>query len=100
MTLDPALASDSTSWSYLVEIFSGLVRLDNQLNLVPDLSDHWELANGGSRYVFHLRPGIKFHSGRDVRPEDFKYAMERALSPATKSTIARQYLGDIVGADD
>ena len=99
-TLDPAQAGDSTSWSYLLQIFSGLVKLDNQLNVVPDLSDRWDVSADGMKYQFHLRPGVKFHSGRDVTPGDFKYAMERALNPATKSPIAKQYLGDIVGAQD
>ena len=99
-TLDPSLAGDSTSWTYLIQIWSGLVKLNDKLEIVPDLAERWDLSPDGKRYTFHLRPGVKFHSGRDVRPDDFKYAMQRALDPATKSTTAKQYLGDIVGAAD
>lgn len=99
-TLDPALAGDSTSWSYILQIFSGLVRLDDQLAVVPDLAERWDTTDGGRVYTFVLRPDIKFHSGRDVTAEDFKFAMTRALLPATGSRTARQYLGDIVGAID
>jgi oligopeptide transport system substrate-binding protein len=99
-TLDPSVAGDSTSWTYLLQVHSGLVRLDDKLQIVPDLAERWDLSPDGRRYEFHLRPGVKFHSGRDVRSEDFKYAMERALDPATKSNTAKQYLGDIVGAAD
>lgn len=100
VTLDPALSGDSTSWSYLIQIFSGLVRMDNQLQVVPDLAERWELSPDGRTYTFTLRANVRFHSGREVLAPDFKYAMERALNPATKSTGARQYLGDIVGAAD
>ena len=43
-SLDPALVSDSVSWSYLIQIFSGLVRLDDRLEVVPDLAERWELS--------------------------------------------------------
>jgi ABC-type transport system substrate-binding protein len=99
-TLDPAMSNDSVSWTYLIQIYSGLVRLNGQLEVVPDLAERWDLSSDGRTYTFRLRPGIRFHSGREVVAGDFKYAMERALNPATKSTIGRTYLGDIVGASD
>jgi ABC-type oligopeptide transport system substrate-binding subunit len=99
-TLDPALVGDSVSWGYLIQIFSGLVRLDDQLEVAPDLAERWEISPDGRTYTFTLRADAKFHSGREVMAEDFKYALERALKPATHSTTAHSYLGDIVGADD
>ena len=99
-TLDPAVAGDSVTWSYLIQIYSGLVRLDQKLEVVPDLAERWELSPDGRTYTFTLRQSIRFHSGREVQAADFKYAMERALNPATKSTVAKTYLGDIVGAAD
>jgi oligopeptide transport system substrate-binding protein len=94
-TLDPALVGDSVSWSYLIQIHSGLVRLDQSLAVVPDLADRWELSPDGTTYTFSIRPGARFHSGREVVAEDFVYAMRRALDPATGSTTAGSYLGDI-----
>jgi oligopeptide transport system substrate-binding protein len=99
-TLDPAVSGDSVTWSYLIQIYSGLVRLDQKLEIVPDLAERWELSPDGRTYTFTLRANARFHSGRAVEPGDFKYAMERALAPATKSKNAAQYLGDLVGAAD
>src|SRR3989304_1474441 len=45
-----------------------------------------------------LRAGARFHDGKPVTAQDFKYSMERAMKPATLSTTADTYLGDIVGA--
>src|SRR3989442_3550828 len=100
ITLDPAVAGDSVTWSYLIQIYSGLVRLDQKLEVVPDLAERWELSPDGRTYTFSLRAGARFHSGREVESADFKYAMERALSPATNSSNVMQYLGDVVGAAD
>ncbi len=37
-TLDPAVSSESTSHSYIMQLFSGLVRLDDKLEPVPDIA--------------------------------------------------------------
>jgi oligopeptide transport system substrate-binding protein len=83
-----------------MQIFSGLVRLDQELNIVPDIAESWEPSPDGKTYTFHLRQGVKFHNGREVKAADFKYSWERACDPATGSGTAATYLGDIVGAKD
>jgi oligopeptide transport system substrate-binding protein len=101
ITLDPALAADVASATYIVEIFSGLVTFDKDLNIVPDIAERWEVSSDGRTYTFRLRRGVLFHDGsRMVTAHDFKYSMERALNPRTGSTVALTYLGDIVGARD
>ena len=42
ITLDPAIAADFSSYTYVVHIFSGLVRLDHELRTVPDIAESWE----------------------------------------------------------
>ena len=97
VTLDPASCPDAASASYIVEIFSGLVTLDNELNVVEDIAQSYDLSPDGSTYTFHLREGVRFHNGREVRASDFKYSIERAADPQTRSPVAEAYLGDIVG---
>lgn len=99
-TLDPAVAQDVSSWSYLLEVFSGLVRLDDKLQVQPDIATSWTVTNGGRTYTFHLREDARFQDGRPITAQDFKYSLERTLDPATRSTVASTYLGDIVGASD
>jgi oligopeptide transport system substrate-binding protein len=100
MTLDPAIAADMSSYVYVMQIFSGLVRLDQNLTIVPDIAESWEPSSDNKTYTFHLRQGVKFHSGREVKAVDFKYSWERACDPDTGSGTAATYLGDIVGAKD
>lgn len=100
LTLDPALARSSTSLTYIVEIFSGLVSFDPELNLTPEIAKSWEISSDGKTYTFHLRDGVKFHNGKEVTASDFKYSMERACDPSTASQTAETYLGDIVGVQE
>ncbi|MBI4300058.1 MAG: peptide ABC transporter substrate-binding protein [Chloroflexi bacterium] len=102
-TLDPALSSDATSAAYVVEIFSGLVTLvrdGDGVKLAPDIADSWDVSSDGRTYTFHLNKDAKFHGGRAVTAQDFKYSFERAARTETESTVAEEYLGDIVGAAD
>jgi oligopeptide transport system substrate-binding protein len=99
-TLDPAMARESTSLEYIVEIFSGLVCFDPDLKITPDIAASWDITGNGTIYTFHLRHGVEFHSGRKVTANDFKYSLERACDPATGSQTAETYLGDIVGVKE
>jgi oligopeptide transport system substrate-binding protein len=100
LKLDPAISADMSSHLYVMQIFSGLVRLDQELNIVPDIAESWEPSSDGKTYTFYLRQGVKFHSGREVKAADFEYSWERACDPDTGSGTAATYLGDIVGAKD
>lgn len=77
-------------------VFTGLVSLDPQLQLVPDLAESWTIT-GGVVYTFRLRHNARFHNGRPVTAEDFVYSWERAADPATNSDTVITYLGDVVG---
>jgi ABC-type transport system substrate-binding protein len=99
-TLDPDLVTDFDSATYIVEIFSGLVSLNPDLQIVPDLAESWDVDESGTVYTFHLRQDAQFHDGKPVTAQDFKWSFERALDPATGSTVASLYLNDIVGAMD
>ena len=98
-SLDPAVIGDGTSNSYAIQIFSGLIRLDDDMEIVPDIAQDWTVSNDGREYTFNLRDDVYFHSGRRVKADDFKYSWERACQPTTGSQTAATYLGDITGVD-
>ena len=99
-TLDPHLAGDTTSAGIIVEVFGGLATIDQEIKIVPDLAEKWDITNGGRTYTFQLREGIKFHDGRPVNADDVKWSLERATDPATEAPTVDTFLGDIVGAKD
>ncbi len=102
ITLDPACASDAGSAEYIVEVFSGLVSFDKNLQIVPDLAESLpDISDDGTVYTFSLRHPVMFHDGsRQVTANDVKFSMERSLNPDTLSTVGTVYLDDIVGAKE
>lgn len=99
-TLDPHLSSDATSSTIIVEIFGGLVTINPELEIVPDLAREWEITDGGRGYRFSLVEDSKFHDGRAVTAQDIKWSMERAADPLTRDPVVDTYLGDILGVEE
>ena len=100
-TLDPAASNDALSASYIVQIFSGLLKLNDNLEPVPDIAANMPtISADGLTYTFQLRKDVKFSDGTPVTADDFQYSWERVANPATNSPTAAAYLGDIVGVSD
>ncbi|MBK9778466.1 MAG: peptide ABC transporter substrate-binding protein [Anaerolineales bacterium] len=78
-------------------VFSGLVMLDQNLNIRPDLAETWEVSGGGTIYTFKIRENARFHNGREVTAQDVAFSWERAASPELASDTVLTYLADIVG---
>jgi ABC-type transport system substrate-binding protein len=77
-TLDPAQATDLTSSAVIRQVFDALLELDETLVPTPALAERWTVSADQRAYTFHLRRGVKFHNGRDLRAADVKYSFERA----------------------
>jgi ABC-type oligopeptide transport system substrate-binding subunit len=96
-TLDPGLAADDGEITFVEQLFSGLVEYTPELSIVPDVAASWEVFDGGSRYVFHLRDDVFWSDGVPVTAHDFVYAWRRVLDPAMGSRNAG-LLYDLKGA--
>lgn len=68
--LDPRLGTDQSATRAFDLLLNGLVTKDTRGNLLPDLARSWEILDGGRRYRFHLRPGVRFHDGRTLDADD------------------------------
>ena len=64
-TLDPHLTTDGASIGIVVELFSGLVKLNSNESppVVADLAESWNISEDGTIYDFTLRPNLKFSDG-------------------------------------
>jgi MarR-like DNA-binding transcriptional regulator SgrR of sgrS sRNA len=74
ITLDPTLADDTGSGNVIGQLFSGLVELTPDMNVVPGVARSWEVSDGGRRYLFHLRDDVRWSDGTPVTAGDFEYA--------------------------
>jgi ABC-type oligopeptide transport system substrate-binding subunit len=98
-SLDPGLATDTTSANILNNIMDPLVRLDDELNPTPGLASSWDVTNGGKTVTFHLRTDGRWTNGDPVTAQDFEYSWKRTLSPQLGADYAYQFFG-IVGAQE
>lgn len=98
-TLDPGKVQDGDTIDMLSQVFEGLVGWDEQTKVVPKVAEKWEVQDDGKTYVFTLRKGVKFHNGREVTAEDFRWTFERNTDPKLGSGMT-QYISDIVGVDE
>ncbi|MCW1920731.1 ABC transporter substrate-binding protein [Rhodobacter sp. KR11] len=98
-TLDPAIGYDWQNWSMIKSLFDGLMDyVPGTTTLRPGLAESYEISPDGLTYTFKLRPGVKFHNGREMTAEDVRYSLGRVTDPATQSPGAG-FFGSIAGFD-
>lgn len=90
VTMDPAeqISEGVLQMSHLV--FDSLVRFDSQLQPVPRLATSWEQIDDKTMR-FHLREGVKFHSGNTMSADDVIFSFDRMSSSADFKAIFAPY---------
>jgi ABC-type transport system substrate-binding protein len=84
-TLDPALIVDVTGGTISAKLFNGLVRLDEGLQVIPDIAERWTISGDGLIYTFQLRRNVEYTNKQYVTADDIKYSFKRILDPKTRS---------------
>ena len=87
--------------SLVTEIHAGLFAFGGTggAEIKPNLAETFSTSDGGSRYEFRLRKGLKFSDGSELTASDVKWSWERALRLSTSGSRGRDALGVIRGAD-
>jgi oligopeptide transport system substrate-binding protein len=98
-SLDPGLASDTTSAAILLNLMDPLVLLDRENNPQPSMAESWDVSEDGKTVTFHLRSDGKWTNGDPVTAEDYEYSWKRTVSPELAADYAYQFYG-IVGAQE
>ena len=73
-SLDPGLATDTTSANILLNIMDPLVKLDGDLNAVPNAAESWDESEDATTVTFHLRDDLKWTNGDPVTADDYVYS--------------------------
>ena len=89
VSLDPAGQQDTTSSILLKHVYSTLLDIDDDGNIVGDLAESYELS-GTQDYVFQLREDAVFADGTPVTAQDVKFTFDRAKTmPKTLSNTSK-----------
>jgi peptide/nickel transport system substrate-binding protein len=90
--LDPTIAAPvaigQVTWQ---NIYQGLVRLDRDGKVQPQLAESWTIAASGLTYTFKLRANAKFQNGEPFNSSVAKFALDRAKAADSVNPQKRFY---------
>jgi len=80
-SLDPAQLNSETDSEIAQNIFNGLVKFDNDLNVVPDIATALpDVSSDKLTYTFKLRKDVTFSNGDKVTSADVLYSWNRGAA--------------------
>ncbi len=68
-------------------MYNRLVRQEDDGSAGPDLATSWSVSGDARIWTFHLRDGVRFHSGKLLGAEDVVYSLYHALDPKRGSPV-------------
>lgn len=99
-SFDPAALSAWDQTIVAANLLEGLMRLNPEgTDVELGIAKEWSVSDDGLVWTFLLRDNAKFHNGRAVTAQDFKYSFERVAHPDTASPAAWM-LNKLVGFDE
>lgn len=97
--IDPITYSELIANQVISNIYEPLTAVGADGAVVPALAESWEPLDGNMGFRFHLRKGVKFHSGRELTAKDVKFSYEQLILPGNKGGLNATYLDIVAGSD-
>jgi oligopeptide transport system substrate-binding protein len=95
-SMDPSLATDEYGFQFLGATMEGLYRLDEKGQTTEGIATKHEVSADGKTWTFTLREDAKWSNGDPVTANDFVYAWQRAVDPATGSEYGPYMMGGVI----
>lgn len=74
-------------------IFSGLLKYDYNGKLIGDLAEKYTISDDKKTYNFFLRPGVKWHDGKDFTADDVIFTVQAIQNPEYRSSLRASLQG-------
>jgi len=78
-TLDPNKAVAAGTQEVIQNMFHGLINITPGGEIIPELSESYEISDDLMKYTFKIRKGVKFHNGKALTPGDVAYTYRRYI---------------------
>jgi peptide/nickel transport system substrate-binding protein len=99
-SLDPHARNTLANFALVSSLYEALVTTDADMRLRPALAARWENPDR-STWVFHLRPGVRFHSGRTLQARDVVWSLQRmAVEPGLEMATYALYIEKAEAVDE
>lgn len=86
-SFDPHVGKETPAVAVTSNIYDTLVDVDPVSGeLIPQIAESWEQLDELT-YRFHIRKGMKFHNGEDLKADDVKFSLERAINSSAVSYL-------------
>lgn len=87
-SLDPHKISGTWENDVVGDLFEGLLTEAADGTRIPGVAASWDISDDGTVYTFTLRDDAKWSDGEPVTADDFVFAYQRILTPATAANYA------------
>lgn len=89
--LIPPLASDTSSSEITSKLFVGALKYDKELKIVPWAAKSYKILNEGRKLHFELRPGIRWHDGKELTAHDVEFTYRLMIDPNTPTAYSSNF---------
>lgn len=86
--MNPFRQANNLTSEVTYQIHEGLLTYSPDIELQPGLAREWELLDDGVTWRFHLREGVRFHTGNPFNAEVVKWNFETMLDPENPGVAA------------
>ncbi len=93
--LDAQIDNTGNSDRYHWQMYDGLYTFDKKGVPIPQIATDMSVSSDGLEYKFTMRRDVKCHNGMILTSKDAKFAFDRILDPAAKST-RRPYFANFI----
>jgi ABC-type transport system substrate-binding protein len=79
--LDPPAMDAQEGFIATTAMYEGLVRYKSgSTDIEPALAEKWDVSADGTEYIFHLKPGVKFHDGSPLTADAVAFTFDREVN--------------------
>lgn len=64
----------------LTNVYDGLIKLDQDANIVPNVAESWEWDEEAVKYTFHIKKGVLFHDGTELKASDVAFTFNLLMN--------------------
>ncbi len=99
--IDPAVGSDYSSSTAFTNLYDPLIFPGDKGVPKPWVAESWEVSPDGMTWTLHIRKGIKFHSGDELKAEDVAFTIHRLLTIGKGyAYLFTPYIQNVTATDD
>ena len=91
LSMDPYSTNNSFTNSFMNNIYEGLVRFNEKVEIEPALAESWSSVSP-TVWRFKLRRNVKFHNGDAMTADDVVFSWQRIQTPGS---ISKLNLGNV-----